>query len=360
MLTEDRARLVLSLVVEPGDPQLVELSAEYEPTELVEQIRLGRGAVRPSWHAKAPVLDALADDAMRRAEATGLRWVARNSTQWPRQLDDLDHVEQIAGCTGAPLGLWVRGAADLRTVLRRAVAVVGARACTTYGAEVAGDVAADCASVGVTVVSGAAFGIDACAHRGALMVGAPTVAVLACGADVDYPRPHAALLSRIVEDGLVISEYPPGEPARKQRFLARNRIIAGLSEGLVVVEAAQRSGSLNTLNWADHLGRTTMAVPGPVTSQSSAGAHAAIRGGKAILVTQGSDVVGELAGTPVQPDAGPGAAAKLAFDELQTRYRSVTEIASALRMGVREVSRGLAELGARGLAESSDGLWRRR
>ncbi len=185
-------------------------------------------------------------------------------------LDDLDHVEPLHGATGAPLGLWLRGVGHLAELCEQSVAIVGARDCTTYGAECASDLAADCADAGWTVISGAAYGVDGCAHRGAFLMNAPTVAVLACGADLDYPKAHGALIARIVEMGVVISEQAPGEPPLN-RFLSRNRLIAALTQGTVVIEAAERSGSLNTLNWADQLGRTTMALPGPVTSQQSPG-----------------------------------------------------------------------------------------
>ena len=165
------------------------------------------------------------------------------------------------------------------------------------------------------MVSGAAFGIDASAHRGALAMGRATIAVLACDAGTDYPRAHAALLSRIAESGLIVSEQPPGQVPTKARFLSRNRLIAGLAGGTVVVEARRRSGSLNTLHWADRLGRPTMAVPGPVTSQQSGGTHQAVRDGKAVLVTGGSDVLSELAGIgAAEPE--PVTAPATEFDHL--------------------------------------------
>ena len=262
---EARRRLEVSLMHEPGS----------------------RSAFEARHSHPLPQVDA--DQVLAAAAATGQRWVTPGQSEWPESLDDLaafgEDLDPIGGAMGAPLGLWVRGAGRLDELAATAIAVVGARTCTTYGAEVAGDLAADCADAGFTIISGAAFGIDAQAHRGALSLERPTIAVLACGTDVDYPRAHAAMLSRIGAEGLIVSEYPPGTPPLKHRFLARNRLIAGLSLAVVVVEAARRSGSLNTLHWADQLGRATMAVPGPVTSKQSGGTHEAIRNGKSVLVT---------------------------------------------------------------------------
>jgi DNA processing protein len=164
------------------------------------------------------------------------------------------------------------------------IAVVGARACTGYGAYIAGTIGADLAAAQIPVVSGAALGIDAAAHRGALAVGGPTVAVLACGIDRVYPRGHEVLLRAIAERGAVLSELPPGASPTRFRFLHRNRIIAALGAGTIVVEAARRSGSLVTARLTAELGRVVMAVPGPVTSEQSMGTHELIRDG-ATLVT---------------------------------------------------------------------------
>ncbi len=248
------------------------------------------------------------------------------------------------------------------------MAIVGARACTTYGAECASEVAGDCADADHTVVSGAAFGIDSCAHRGALVMRKPTVAVLASGADIDYPKAHAGLIARIAESGLVVSEQAPGESPMKGRFLSRNRLIAALTRGTVVIEAARRSGSLNTLHWADQLGRLTMGLPGPVTSQQSAGVHAAIRGGEAVLVGSGRDVVEELGGlgSASADEVGQPStdfdrlapAAQRTLDGLEWgRGRSVGEIASVVRLTTREVLRSLDLLERRGYVARLEAGW---
>jgi DNA processing protein len=269
-------------------------------------------------------------------------------------------VEQIAGATGMPLGLWVRGERSLADLVDRSVAIVGARDCTAYGAEVAGEIAADASSAGFVVVSGAAYGIDACAHRGALATLSPTVAVLACDAATDYPRAHAALLNRIADEGLVVSEQPPGQVPTKARFLSRNRIIAALAEGTLVVEARRRSGALNTLAWADQLGRPTMAVPGPVTSQHSVGTHQAIRDGKAVLVSTGQEVVSALSGFVAEVE--PVRADDTAFDRLTsvqarvldalewTKPLGLDELSGRAGLGRESVERALADLVAGGWA----------
>lgn len=196
--------------------------------------------------------------------------------------------------SGAPLALWVVGSPRLGEVTDRAVAVVGTRAATSYGEHVTGEIAGDLAVDGWTVVSGGAYGIDGAAHRAALGVGGSTVAILACGVDRAYPAGHERLLRQIADHGVVISEYPPGTPPARYRFLARNRIVAALSDGVVVVEAGWRSGARNTASWSRALGRPVMAVPGPVTSASSTGCHRMIREGEARLVTGARDVVGEV------------------------------------------------------------------
>ena len=372
MTPQRRARLALSILCEPGDPRLPGLLAAHSPVQLVDAICAGRQlAAEPwpaSWTHRAQSLDRRLARADRLAEAPGLRWVVPGDRTWPSELDDLDHVDPLHGATGAPLGLWIRGTGNLAKLSAASVAVVGARDCTPYGAEAASEIAADAAAAGVTVVSGAAFGIDASAHRGALAMGRATVAVLACDAATDYPRTHAALLSRIAESGLIVSEQPPGQAPTKARFLSRNRLIAALAGGTVVVEARRRSGSLNTLHWADRLGRPTMAVPGPVTSLQSGGTHQAVRDGKAVLVTGGPDVLSELAGigaaepetdsTPTTEFDHLPAPAQRALDALTWQdAKSARDVAVAADLGPHEVAKALALLARHGLAERAGDGW---
>jgi DNA processing protein len=174
------------------------------------------------------------------------------------------------------------------------VTIVGARRATSYGREVARELGRELASAGMVVVSGLAFGIDACAHRGAIDVGR-TIAVLGCGPDVAYPASHRSLWRRICEVGLVISEFPPGATPWRWTFPARNRIMAALAGMTVVVEAATRSGSLITTDLAADLGRDLGAVPGPVTSRASAGPNGLLASG-AHVVRDAQDVLDALLG----------------------------------------------------------------
>lgn len=365
-------RFTLSLLAEPGDPRMRDLLLAHEPSEIVAAVvgrhRLAGGPVPQSWRERGCEVDRVAQTVAARAAKAGLRWITPGDVQWPSALADLDHVGPFHGSTGAPVGLWLRGTGDLAEVTEQAVAIVGARDCTTYGAECASEIAADCCDAGWSVVSGAAYGVDGCAHRGAFLMNKPTVAVLACGADVDYPRSHGALLNRIAENGVVVSEQAPGGRPMKGRFLSRNRIIAALSGGTVVIEAALRSGSLNTLTWADQLGRTTMGLPGPVTSRQSAGVHAAIRAGKAVLVTGGPDVVAELQGIGAEVEEQTSQPltefdqlppeAQRTLDGLDWRAATTAAVlASTVRLGVGEVSRALDLLESRGLVTNSGSEW---
>jgi DNA processing protein len=365
-------RLGLSLVVEPGDPRLRNLLLTHEPAEILAAIlgrhQLAETRIPEAWTERGRELDRTAEGAAARAKAAGLRWVTPGDKEWPTALSDLDHVEPLHGATGAPIGLWLRGVGHLAEMCEQSVAIVGARDCTTYGAECASELAADCADAGWTVISGAAYGVDGCAHRGAFLMNAPTAGVLACGADLDYPKSHGALITRIGEVGVVVSEQAPGEKPLKNRFLSRNRIIAAMTQGTVVIEAAVRSGSLNTLNWADQLGRTTMALPGPVTSQQSAGVHAAIRAGKAVLVTSGREVIAELSGLGAATEEQPSLpltefdrlppAARTTLDGLDwSTARKVAEIASTVRLSSREVRAALDLLERRGLVIRAGAEW---
>jgi DNA processing protein len=352
-----RARLGLSLVCEPGDARLPQLLADHDPASVLAALQRGRRlAGAPSWPdvwvERARSVDRRLEKAEEAAAAAGLRWIHPGRSEWPHQLDDLDHVEPLHGVTGTPLGLWLRGRGGAGSLGGTSVAIVGARDCTPYGAEVASEIAADAADAGSTVVSGAAFGIDAAGHRGALALDRSTVAVLACGADVDYPKAHAALLSRVAEVGLVVSEQAPGQTPTKARFLSRNRIIAGLASGTVVVEARRRSGSLNTLHWADRLGRPTMAVPGPVLSQQSGGTHQAVRDGKAVLVTTGAEVLAELAG-PGAVDEVAGGGDSSEFDRLPIPAQRALD---ALEWHVPRSSREVADLAGIGLHQTTPAL----
>lgn len=271
------ARLALALAVEPGD-----------------QATCSRVAAEGAWGAvealpKVRALLGAAEALQVRCARQGIDVLVPGSPAWPTQLDRL---------AAPPLVLFAQGQ-SLRPALLRSVSVVGARAATPGGLRTASAWSQDLASRGFAVVSGGAFGIDAAAHTGAL-AGGRTVAVLAAGVDVDSPRGNAALLDRIRRTGTVVSELPPGTPPARHRFVGRNRVIAALTPGTVVVEAAGRSGALATARHAHRLQRVVMAVPGPVSSALSQGCHRLIADAEAVLVA-GPLEVAELL-TPLTGD----------------------------------------------------------
>ncbi|MCA1824892.1 MAG: DNA-processing protein DprA, partial [Frankia sp.] len=248
----------------------------------------------------------------------------------------------------------------LAVVGAQLVAIVGTRAPTNYGVHVAGELAVDLAERGWLTVSGGAYGIDAAAHRGALAAQAPTVAVLACGLDVTYPKGHERLFDRIAEDGLLVSEWPPGSSPMRHRFLVRNRIIAALGAGTVVVEAGARSGTANTVAHARRLDRPIMAVPGAVTSAMSVGCHALLRH-DARLVTNAAEVVeevgriGELAALPIgaaTPRDELSAEGKRVLDAVPKRRAAPPgRIAVTCGLSIVDVTRALGALETIGLVQ---------
>jgi DNA processing protein len=290
------ARAALTYLAEPADRYLTRLVRAHGAVGAVDAIRSGRlpgagtatGRAAPQalerWRMRLDELPS-ADDviALRRS---GIRLICPGDPEWPGQLADLGDEQ--------PYALWLRGNADLRFSCLRSVAIVGSRAASAYGSYVAAEFAASVATRGWAVVSGGAYGVDAAAHRGALGADGVTVAVLACGVDVPYPTAHTELLEAVAAQGVVVSEWPPGRPASRLRFLVRNRVIAALATGTLVVEAGERSGALSTARHARDLGRRLMAVPGPVTSDISAGCHRIIRDWQGTLVTSAVDVVEHL------------------------------------------------------------------
>lgn len=265
---------------------------------------------------------------------SGIRLVCPGDNEWPGQLADLGDEQ--------PYALWLRGAADLRFSGLRSVAVVGARAATAYGSYVAAEFAASVAARGWAVISGGAFGVDASAHRGALAADGVTVAVLACGVDVPYPAAHAELLEAIAAQGVIVSEWPPGRPVTRLRFLVRNRVIAALATGTLVVEAGQRSGALSTARHARDLGRRLMAVPGPVTSDLSAGCHHIIREWQGALVTSAADVIEFL--SPIGAPQAPAPTALASTDDRPVRLAVAPERPASGRNAPPAVDRDILDL----------------
>jgi DNA processing protein len=294
----------------------------------------------------------------------GIRLVIPGDSEWPSQLDVLGQAR--------PWGLWVRGHADLRYACLRSVSVVGTRAATGYGTYVCGEMAVSLADAGWTIVSGGAFGIDGCAHRSAIAVSGTTVAVLPCGADLAYPQAHEGLFRSIREQGVLVSEWPPGRMPTRHGFLVRNRVIAALSRGTVVVEAALRSGALNTARHAHDQGRPLMAVPGPVTSPQSAGCHEVIREWGAVCVTGARDVMELLEFSGDEPPPGQRSGPVLSRDLLDPIDARVLEavparagrgparIAIAAGVDFDTVMRCLGGLAAAGFVERCERGWRLR
>jgi DNA processing protein len=251
-----------------------------------------------------------------------------------------------------PAGLFVRGAAALDLLERPAVAIVGARACSGYGASVARNLGRELAAAGLVVVSGLARGVDGEAHRGALDAGGATVAVLGCGIDRDYPAAHADLARRIAETGLVVSEYAPGIEPAPWRFPARNRIVAGLAAATVVVEARERSGALITADLALEEGREVFAVPGEITSALSAGANALLKLGASPL-TCAADVLSSFG---IEQDAQDTVADPL----LDLLPATADELVRSTGRPAADVAAALVALELDGRATVHDGVYRRR
>lgn len=295
-----RDGLIWSLLCEPGDGIAGALIDALGPTGALDAA-FGAPHEVADTAATRPAVTALRDarrrwaprlaaevhlDALRSAVSAGVRLFLPTDASWPEALRDLGaHTAR---------GLWLRG--DPTALSSPGVAIVGARASSSYGEHVAGDLAGELSADGLVVVSGGAYGIDGMAHRAALRAGGRTVAVLAGGVDRPYPSGHVQLFERIAASGALVSESPCGAAPTKWRFLARNRLISALAGATVVVEAGGRSGSLNTAGHAAELGRPLGAVPGPITASTSAGCHRLLRDYDARCITSAADVR-ELLGT---------------------------------------------------------------
>ncbi|UIN32049.1 DNA-processing protein DprA [Microbacterium binotii] len=360
------ARVFWSGVAEPGDALAGALLARV-PAETALRVashaaeiqRITGAGARAAADAAArwrPRLrDDLLTDPLERAERSRVTILVPTDPEWPEALDDLgDH---------APIALWVRGAPD--ALRAPSIALVGARAATAYGEHVAAELAAGVVAAGVSVVSGAAYGIDGAAHRSALATrSGSTVAVLAGGCDRSYPAGHERMLERIAATAAVVAEVPCGAAPTKWRFLARNRLIAALSLATIVVEAGARSGSLNTAGHAASLGRPLGAVPGPVTSAASIGCHRLLREFDAVCVTDAAEAR-ELAGLGMaRPLVVPGARTDERTrirDALSPRVgRDAAELAARSGLATAEVEAILGVMLLEGSVVGVDGGWRRR
>ena len=368
------ARVWWSCVLEPGDRvggALIRArgAAEAEaivrrqvaPLELAPIAGVSAAEARAALARWRPRVDAgTVTDAVDRARRHRVVVVIPGDAAWPVMLDDLgDH---------APPCLWVRGDASRLVAPVPAVALVGARAATSYGEHVASELAAGLAQSGVAVVSGAAYGIDGAAHRAALASGGLTFAYLAGGCDRPYPTGHSDLLERIAASGAVISEVPCGAAPTKWRFLQRNRLIAAATDATIVIEAGLRSGSLNTAGHAAALGRPLGAVPGPVTSAASAGTHRLLRDFDAVCITGAADArelvgMGDEEASPTAAGGGGGSSAERTrvLDALSERTAwGTSAVATRAGMALDEVEAVLGTLLLEGRVEPSGEGWRRR
>jgi DNA processing protein len=365
------ARAYLVRVAEPPAPALVAFVHRHGPVVAAELVRAGECPGRVGDETAARRELDLAERDLTEAEKLGARLVIPEDDEWPEwTLQAL----RIAGDRGVregalPLALWIRGERRLDEAATGAVAIVGARAATGYGEHTAAEFGYGLGSRGIPVFSGAAYGIDGAAHRGALASEGFTAAVLGCGLDAGYPAGHVTLLNRIAERGLVISEYPPGIPPGRHRFLVRNRLIAALTEGTVVVEAGLRSGARNTASTAGALGKVVMAVPGPIGSAASMGCHDLIREHHATLVTSVADIVetvGELGAERAEPSRprrrtdGLEPQAMRVHEALSARSGKAAErLAAESGVPLDRVRAVLPELEMSGLVERCEAGWRR-
>jgi DNA processing protein len=382
---ERSARIALTFLADPGDPVLGALLQSFSAAEILRIVLTGAdlGLVDLGRLSDGLAPAAVRSEAVTRVvgrmrsrigqlpspsrldgwQKLGLRLVGPAEPEWPSQLDDLGD--------GRPLVLWLRGQADLRFACLRSAAVVGSRAATAYGSLVATELAADLAAKSVTAISGGAYGIDACAHRGALSAGGSTVAVLAGGLSFGYPKGHHELFATISETGVMVSESPPDKAPTRPGFLVRNRLIAALSRGTVVVEAARHSGALNTARHANELNRPVMAVPGPVTSLQSAGCHELIRDWGAVCVTSAADILeliaplgeadGEVAGQPAVPTEYLDPVTASVLRCLTARAgRGEATIATLAGVDLDTAMRCLGLLAASGYVERCEKGWRTR
>ena len=365
MISPDRrARMLLCCATDGGDPAIADLIHNLGAEGVWAKITEGALGEPAAERAARVSIDAV----QRLASAAAVRFVIPGDEEWPQGIDDLRHAEPIQRRGGEPLGLWLRGPGHLAHLVERSVAIVGSRAATAYGNGIATDLGADLVEQGVTVISGGAFGIDVAAHRGALAAGGPTVCVLANGVDVAYPPAHAALFETLAKDQLLVSELPPGAHPTRVRFLARNRLIAAMSRGTVVVEAALRSGARNTASWALGCGRPLMAVPGSVYSRASTATHLMIRNGQAVLITSAAEVLELISGMgqAMLPLAHGQSRATDALTETQLavfeaiparRRASVGDIALAAGVSVPSCLGALTALESAGLVEGDGRGW---
>ena len=281
--SESDAFIALAHLCEPADEGINKrLALGSSPIEILDML-LTTGFPRRDHTAFGNKLEALNVEAeLEFAQKIGARVLTRGQEGWPTQLHSLGIAQ--------PWALWAIGSIDFRVIALSSVTIVGTRACTPCGSGIASQWAADLGTWGTSVFSGGAIGIDSHAHRGALSVGAPTVAVLASGVHARYPSSHEHLFAQIIDSGAIVSESPPREPAKKRRFLARNRILAGLTKATCIIEATDRSGTSSTAREALHMNRIVAGVPGSIHSPTSLGVNRLLKHKDVHVVTTSADL----------------------------------------------------------------------
>ncbi len=357
------ARATLLRISEPANSALIEHVDRVGVMQAIDDIRGGasiEGVELEGLRHRLQTASGAAD--LEAAARCGARLVSPGDEEWPTSLDDLAWVGR------ASFGLWVCGPLSLAEATATSVAIVGTRTATDYGASVAGDMAYELAERGWSVVSGLAYGIDAAAHRGVLSAGGTTVGVLACGIDVPYPGGNRPLYDRLISEGLVVSEHPPGSSPQRYRFLVRNRIIAALSLGTVVVEMAFRSGARSTAAHAAAINRHVMCVPGPISSAMSGGCHRLLRERpETVLVTSAAEVVEQCGhmGDLAERESGPARTRDLlgpmvarVFEGVPVqKHATVSGIATATGVSLSVAAAALAALASAGLVECMGDRW---
>lgn len=364
---ERLARVTLSCAVEPGDGTTSSLVRQMGAEQALERsLTVTAGETGERLAERLGEVDPVRQ--LDQAARCGIRFLVPGDPEWPPGLDDLDDAITEVGFGGTPPGLWVKGPMPL-TELATSVAVVGSRAASVYGVEITRAMCEHLALAGVPVVSGGALGIDFEAHDAALTADGVTAAVLACGVDRVYPAHNRRLLHHLASEFAVVSEQPPGSAPTRPRFLARNRLIAAMTSGTVVVEAALRSGALNTAGWAESLHRQVMCVPGPVTSYTSQGVNNFLREGRGTVVTHGAEVL-ELVAAAGQHLVDPPRGEQRPRDLLTPTERTVVEwvpvsepavvdsIARLSGLHLRTTEGALRRLRSKKLVELTEQGWR--
>lgn len=365
---ERRAWAYLAAVAEPPAASIARLVDAVGVRDAAQAVRSrrfpdGHQAVARSTASRHHLVDP--DQDLLVVDRLGGRLITADDEDWPAwALHGLSTAETSAR-GGPPLALWTRGPGSIEGATERAVALVGSRAATGYGTRMTAVLTNGLVDRGRCVISGGAYGIDGAAHRAALAAGGDTMAVMACGLDIDYPTDHGLLFDEIARVGTIVTEYPPGMTASRHRFLARNRLVAALSKAVVVVEAGHRSGAKNTAAWARRLGVPLGAVPGPATSAMSVGCHALISDGDAVLV-------GDVAGLErlVAPDGSDALSSTPAergeTDPFEARVAAAlgtrggvtpAEIARACDADIGRVRSTLARMEVHGRALSDGATW---